>query len=103
MKAAAAAVADRTDELRARMDGWGEARVGPHLAEELAALEERIRRIEQYVADDLAAALSELVSEHVVEALDERERERPKGLFKLGRKPPGSGNSDLRAIEEVGR
>jgi hypothetical protein len=82
VKAAAAAVADRTDELRARMDGWGEARSAPQLAEELAALEERIRRIEQYVADDLAAALSEHVSKHVVEALDERERERPKGLFK---------------------
>ena len=80
--AAAATVAEAADELRTRMEGWGEARSAPHLAEELAALDKRVRRIEQYVADDLAAALSELVSKHVVEALDERERERPKGLFK---------------------
>src|SRR5262249_24314792 len=75
-------VAGAADELRARMEGWGEARSVPHLAEELAALDERVRRIEQYVADDLAAALSEQVAREVLAGLDRREAEKPKGFFK---------------------
>jgi hypothetical protein len=75
---AAGTVADAAGELRTRMEGWGEARSVPHIAEELAALDDRVRRIEQFVADDLPGTLAQ----QVVEALDRREAEKPKGFFK---------------------
>lgn len=87
--AAAGVVAEAAGELRKRIEGWGTPRSTPRLAQEIAALDERVDGIERQIAEDLAPAISKLVTQQVLDALDERdrerERERPRGLFRKAR------------------
>jgi K+/H+ antiporter YhaU regulatory subunit KhtT len=80
--AAAGVVAEATGELRRRIEGWGTPRSQPRFASELAALDERVGTIEQRLAEDLAPAISKLVSEQVLEVLEQRDQERPRGRFR---------------------
>jgi hypothetical protein len=78
---AAGTIERATDDLRRHIEGWGTPRSAPHLAQELAALDERVGAVEHRIAEDLAPAISTLVTQQVLDALEERDQDRRRGLF----------------------
>ena len=87
---AAGTIEKATDDLRRQIEGWGTPRSAPHLAQEIAALDERVGAVEHRIAEDLAPAISTLVTQQVVDALEERDRDRHRGLFPKRRRGSGS-------------